>query len=75
MNAYVGFVVRRKGAPDTKGIVDEHGVTSALVWWGHRARHKARKDGQEWVRWDDLEVVNPAGTTITFSDEVRRRYR
>jgi hypothetical protein len=75
VNAYVGFVVRRKGAPDTKGIVDEHGVTSALVWWGHRARQKRREDGQEWVRWDELEVVNPAGATITFSDEVRRRYR
>jgi hypothetical protein len=75
MNAYVGFVVRRKGAPDTKGIVDEYGITSALVWWGHRARQKRREDGQEWVRWDELEVVNPAGATITFSDEVRRRYR
>lgn len=75
MNAYVGFVVRRKGAPDTKGIVDEHGVTSALVWWGYQRGHKGRKDGQEWVPWSDLEVVNPAGATITFSDEVRRRNR
>ena len=72
MNAYVGFVVRRKGAPDTQGIVDQHGVGSALVWWGHQQGHKARKDGQERVLWSDLEVVNPAGANIEFSDEARR---
>jgi hypothetical protein len=70
VNAYVGFHVREV-ASGREGVVDEHDVDGALIWWGYAKGNKRRADNQSWVAWDALTFAD--GTRPHFSDEVIRR--